>query len=129
EPAIQARWALITSAGEVLVEADRVAREIKKPLTTVPAFVKAYAEDEEPWCLLDTHHRHLETRKHNFDFDAGGEHHDLEKLIARAEQRYTEIGSGMARQFVSAFQKARQPVKGLLRQRELFETQVKPKLA
>jgi hypothetical protein len=38
EPKIQARWALIASAGEVLIEADRVGKEIKKAPSAVPAF-------------------------------------------------------------------------------------------
>jgi hypothetical protein len=127
-PAVQARWALIAAAAEVLLEADRVAKAIKKAPTTVPALVKAYADDEEPWCLLDTHHRHLESRKFNFEFDAGGEHHGLDKLITKAEQRYTEVGSALAKHFVTHFLKAKHPISGLLRQRDFFQTQVKPKL-
>jgi hypothetical protein len=118
EPAVQARWALIAAAAEVLLEADRVATEIKKPPTTVAALVKAYAEDDQPWCLLDTHHRHLESRKYNFEFDTSGEHEGLEKLIAKAEHRYTEVGSALAIQFVTTFQKATHPIKGLLQQRD-----------
>jgi len=60
-PAIQARWALIYSAAEVLTEADRVGKALKKAPVTVPALVKAYATDDEPWCLLDTHRRNMET--------------------------------------------------------------------
>lgn len=128
EPAIQARWALVATAAEVLLEADRVGKEVKTAPTTLPALVKAYAEGDDPWCLLDTHHRHMESRKYNFEFDAGGEHQGLEKLITKAEQRYTEVGSALAKHFVTHFHKAKQPVKGLLRQRDFFETQVKPKL-
>jgi PglZ domain-containing protein len=128
EPAVQARWALIAAAAEVLLKADRVAKEVKKPPTSVSALVKAYAEDDEPWCLLDTHHRHMESRKYSFEFDASGEHQGLEKLITKAEQRYTEVGSALAKHFISTFQKAKHPIKGLLRQRDVFEMQVKPKL-
>lgn len=127
-PAVQARWALIAAAAEVLLEADRVGKEVKTAPTTLPALVKAYAEGDDPWCLLDTHHRHMESRKYNFEFDAADEHHGLEKLITKAEQRYTEVGSTLAKHFVTHFHKAKQPVKGLLRQRDFFETQVKPKL-
>lgn len=129
EPEVQARWALIAAAAEVLLEAARVANDIKKPPTTVSALVKAYAEGDEPWCLLDTFHRHMQSRKYNFDFDAGEEHQGLEKLITRAEQRYTEVGSALAKHFVEVFQKTKHPIRGLLRQRDCFETQVKPKLA
>jgi hypothetical protein len=128
EPAIQARWALVAAAAEVLLEAVRVGKEVKTAPTPLPALVKAYAEGDEPWCLLDTHHRHMESRKYNFEFDAGGEHQGLEKLITKAEQRYTEVGSALAKHFVTHFHKVKQPVKGLLRQRDFYETQVKPKL-
>ena len=127
-PAIQARWALVSSAAEVLIEADRVGKALKKAPTTVPALVKAYADDDEPWCLLDTHHRHMESRKYNFEFAAGDDHEGLEKLITKAEQRYTEVGSQLSKLFVTQFQKAKRPIKGLLRQRDAFEKQVKPNL-
>ena len=128
EPAVQARWALIAAAAEVLIAADRVAKEIKSPPDTVPALVKAYAEDDEPWCLLDTHHRHLESRKYNFEFAAGDEHQGLEKLITKAEQRYTEVGSQLAEHFVTQLSKAKHPIAGLRRQRDIFEQDVKPRL-
>ena len=128
QPQIQARWALISSAAEVLLEADRVGMEVRKAPTTIPALVKAYAEDDQPWCLLDTHHRHMESRKYNFEFDAGNDHDGLEKLITRAEQRYTEVGSELARHFITQFARAKHPIKGLLRQRDFFEKQVKPHL-
>lgn len=127
-PPIQARWALISSAAEVLIEADRVGKALKKAPTTVPALVKAYADDDEPWCLLDTHHRHMESRKYNFEFAATDDHHGLEKLITKAEQRYTEVGSELAKHFITQFSKAKHPIKGLLRQRDIFEKQVKPLL-
>lgn len=128
EPSVQARWALIAVAAEVLLAADRVAKALKKPTTTVPALVKAYAEDEEPWCLLDMHHRHLESRKYSFEFAASSEHQGLDKLITKAEQHYMEVGSALAKQFITTYQKAKHPIKGLLRQRDFFETQVKPRL-
>lgn len=127
-PAIQARWALICSAAEVLIEADRVGKALKTAPTTVPALVKAYSDDDEPWCLLDTYHRHMESRKYNFEFAASNDHHGLEKLITKAEQRYTEVGSVLAKHFITHYQKAKHPIKGLLRQRDIFEKQVKPHL-
>ena len=127
-PAIQARWALISSATEVLLEANRVGKALKNAPATVPALVKAYADDDEPWCLLDTHHRHMESRKYNFEFAANDDHLGLEKLITKAEQRYTEVGSKLSKHFISQFSKAKHPIKGLLRQCDFFEKQVKPHL-
>ena len=128
-PAIQARWALICSAAEVLIEADRVGKALKTAPTTVPALVKAYADDDEPWCLLDTHHRHMESRKYNFEFAAeqrasraGKAHHE-----GRATLHRSRLGIGQALHH-PVFQKAKHPIKGLLRQRDIFEKQVKPLL-
>jgi hypothetical protein len=128
-PAVQARWALVATAAQVLLEADRIAGVLKKPPITVQALVEAYADSEQPWCLLDTYHRHLESRWFNFEPASGADHATLEKLIIKAEQRYTEVGSEMARRFVNQFAKTAQPIKGLLRQREVFESQVAPRLA
>jgi PglZ domain len=128
KPEVQARWALISSAAEVLIEADRVGKALKKAPATFPALVKAYTDDDEPWCLLDTHHRNMESRNYSFDFGGSGEHPELEKLITKAEQRYTGVGSELAKQFMTAYQKAKPPVKELLQQREIFAKQVKPLL-
>ena len=119
-PAIQARWALIYSAAEVLMEADRVGKALKKAPTTIPALVKAYAEDDEPWCLLDTHHRNMESRKYNFEFAANDDHQGLEKLITKAEQRYTEVGSELAKHFVTQFQKGQASDPGAAAAGEMF---------
>jgi hypothetical protein len=124
-PQIQAHWALIAAAAEVLIEADRVEKALKKAPATVAALVKAYADSDSPWCLLDSHHRHMETRWYNFN--PGQDSEGLDKLLNKAEQRYTEIGSALANHFVHQFQKATHPTKGVLRQVELFGSQVQPR--
>src|SRR2546428_13755082 len=127
-PAIQAHWALLAAGAATLLEADRVGKALKKAPTTVPGLVRAYAEGETPWCLLDTHHRHMESRWYNFEPEPGADHGSLEKLIIKAEQRYAEVGAELAKHFVAQFQKARHPGKGVLRQREGFQTNIRPKL-
>ena len=124
-PSIQAHWALIAAIAEVLLEADRVEKSLKKPPTTVPALVKAYADGDSPWCLLDSHHRHMESRW--FNFESSEDHDSLEKLVNKADQRYTHVGSELAKHFVGQFQKAKHPSKGVLRQVDLFDTEVGPK--
>ncbi|MGZ6032987.1 MAG: PglZ domain-containing protein, partial [Isosphaeraceae bacterium] len=127
-PTIQAHWALLATVAQVLLEADRVAKALKDAPKTVAGLIHAYAEGEFPWCLLDTRHRHLESRWYNFDPDAADPHPGLDKLILKAEQRYTEVGSQLAKEFVTQFSKAKHPIIGLLRQVQVFETQVKPHL-
>lgn len=128
-PAVQARWALIAAAAEVLLEAERVSKALKKSPASVPSLIEAYAEGETPWCLLDTYHRHMESRWYNFEPTSGEDHSSLDRLIVKAEQRYSEVGSRLAQYFVEQFSKTKHPINGLLQQRDIFETQVKPKLA
>lgn len=123
-PSIQAYWALIASAAEVLLEADRVAKDLKNPPMTIPALIKHYAEGSIPWCLLDTHHRHMETRWYNFD---PGEQQGLEKLIVKARQRYTEVGSQLSKHFVTQLSKTKHPIKGMRRQVEIFDALIQPR--
>ncbi len=125
-PTTQAHWALIAAAAEVLLEADRVEKCLKKPPATVRALIKAYAEGKSPWCLLDTHHRHMETRWHNFD--PSEQHEGLEKLVIKSRQRYTDVGSQLAKHFIGKYEKAKHPVSGVVRQRDVFESQVKPRI-
>jgi hypothetical protein len=124
-PSIQAHWALIASIAEVLLEAERVEKSLKKPPTTVPALVKAYADGDSPWCLLDSHHRHMASRW--FKHEASDEDGSLEKLVNKADKRYTHVGSELAKHFVAQFQKAKHPSKGVLRQVDLFDIEVGPK--
>ncbi len=126
EPAIQARWALIVSVAEALLEADRVEKALKKAPSSITGMIQEYAEGAEPWCLLDTHHRHLESRWYNFE-PYGDDHDSIEKLVIRARQRYMIVGSEMARQFLKHLQ-ANFPDKGVACQKNVFETHVKPLL-
>lgn len=128
-PAVQAHWALIAAIAEVLLEADRVASSLKKPPAGVPELVKAYSGGDAPWCLLDSHHRHMASRW--FNFESTGDDGSLEKLMLKADRRYTQVGSEVARHFVGQLQKASdatkgQPAKGVLRQVDVFDAEVRP---
>lgn len=126
EPRLQARWALVASATEVLLEADRVEQALKKAPSSVTGMIKEYANGTQPWCELDTHHRHMESRWHNFE-PHGDDYDSLEKLVIKARQRYVEVGSRIARHFLIQLQK-KAPFKDVARQREVFERHVKPSL-
>ena len=126
EPKFQARWALVASVAEVLLEADRVEHALKKAPVSITGMIKEYAEGNEPWCLLDTHHRHMESHWHNFE-PHGDDLDTIEKLVIRARQRYVEVGSKTAQCFLTQLQKTA-PDKDITRQREVFERYVKPAL-
>jgi hypothetical protein len=128
-PAVQARWALVAAAAHVLLEAERVGQALKKPPASPVALVQAYTEGDRPLCLLDSHHRHMESRWCNLEPGPGDEHQGLEKLVVQAGQRYMEVGSALAAHFVRRYHQAKPPLAGLLRQVEVFEKLVLPRLA
>ena len=126
EPLLQARWALVASAAEVLLEAQRVEQALKKAPASLADLIKEYAQASQPWCLLDTCHRNMESRWHNFE-PHGGDDESLEKLIIRARQRYVAVGSEVARIFVTRLRE-QFPDEGVIRQRDTFDKYVKPAL-
>jgi len=109
-PSIQAHWALITAVTEVLIEADRVDKALKKAPSKIVSLIRAYAEGDAPWCLLDTYHRRMESRWYAFEPELGADHQSLEHLIIEAEQRYTDIGTELAKHFVTQFHKTKHPI-------------------
>ena len=130
-PEVMERWALITSIGRVLMVAERVESEVCKSVGDVAVLAAGYvgtAPDREPWALLDTSHRQLEHRVHQFKFDVMGRHEILERLIARARQQYTTAASALAEQFVRALHERSFKIDGWPSQREVFQRYVEPAL-
>jgi hypothetical protein len=59
---------------------------------------------------------------------SGADYASLDQLIVKAEQHYAEVGSELAKHFTRKFEKAKHPQKDILYQRNVFATQVKPRL-
>jgi hypothetical protein len=131
-PEAMERWALIAAAGRVLITADRVEAELTKTPGDAAALAAGYVGTLpgcEPWALLDTAHRQLEHRVHHFKFDVTGRHQTMERLIARARQRYSAVASVLAERFVRTLHEADFRIPGWLSQREVFLRHVEPALA
>jgi hypothetical protein len=127
--AIQARWALAHTAGLLLYEAARIERELKQTPAEPVALLRAYAEGEPPWCLLDTYQRNLERRWQTFELSDLATYQTLEDLVTRARQRFMEVGDRLAGTFTQALAHAKGALPGLSRQRDTFVTSVRPALA
>jgi hypothetical protein len=128
-PAIQARWSLTYTAGLLLHEAARIERELKAMPADPVALLRAYAEGEAPWCLLDTYQRNLERRWHTFELSDLAAYQTLEDLVTRARQRFMEVGDRLASAFTQALASAKGALPGLSRQRDTFAASVRPALA
>jgi hypothetical protein len=125
QPDIQARWSLIAVAGQLLLEADRVEKDIRLSPDSARAVFDSYTSGEKPWLFLDTYYRNMEKRYHNLDQEIGD---SLERLIIRAKERYMAAASKMAERFLRLYQRDSFRIAGVLRQVEIFEKIVKPAL-
>jgi hypothetical protein len=128
EPRFQARWALVASAAKVLLEADCVQKAMQTAPATFVGILNEYALSPQPWCMLDTQHRHIESRWHSFEPQVGDDHERIEKLIIKARRRYVEVGSVLAREFVSRLHRDGTPTGSVLHQRQIFQGRAKPLL-
>ena len=105
-PRIQAHWSLVVAAGQVLLEARHIEKASKQASMTADAIVAAYASSDRPWCLLDTAHRSMERRWHNFEFEVTSEHDSLEKLVSKARHRFAEVAGSVTERFIRQLQDA-----------------------
>lgn len=125
-PETQARWALIAVAGQLLVEAERVGKEIGPHATGAAELVHSYASGERPWCLMDTYHRRMERHCQNLNFLGEAHLETLEKLVVRARQRYSKVADALALRFTAALQDGGFRVPGVRRQVEVYYSEVGP---
>lgn len=128
-PGVQAQWALVAVTGQLLLEAEHLGQEVKSAARHADDWIAAYTEGERPWCMLDTYHRHMERRYHNFDFDAGEAHDLLKKAITKARHRYMEVGGALAEQFLRRLRENKFRTSKALLQTQLYEKKVKPAVA
>ncbi len=128
-PDIQARWALIAAAGEVLLQAQRVEQALKaRTLWKSEQIIRAYTAGDAPWCLLDTAHRHLERHYYNFDLRPD-KHATLEQLVARARQRYTAVVNTLAERLSRALHRDGFEVPDVIPQTDIYKNTVAGHLA
>lgn len=126
QPEMQARWALISSAGRLLLRSAEIEPALKQQGLTAASLVTSYTEGDAPWCELDTRHRELEQRSRRFDFAA--EHDTLNQLLALARRRFMDIGDQLAVRFTRALVADDFRLAGFTRQREVFQRVVVPAL-
>lgn len=128
-PAYQVRWALIENAARVLLTSQRIAGELKSAKKNAAAMMRSYTDGTEAWCVLDTCYRHMERQFAAFDLEHTGDHDQLQKVIERARQRYTDIVGNCAEAFAQALAAAEFEVAGVQTQDRIFADVVAPLVA
>jgi len=126
---VQPRWALIASAGRLLLEAERIEAALKHAPHDAAAFIHAYTNADYPYCRLDSAHRQMEIGYHKFQFDLTDDSQNLlDRLVIKAREQYMQVGSSMAARFVRAYQQSSFAPRQILKQTQIFERKVKPNL-
>src|SRR5205807_140787 len=108
-PEVQAEWALIMAAGQVLLEADRIEQALKTATHDAGAIFHEYTTGDHPCCLLDTCYRRMEHRYYDFGFQLQDQD---EQLLSKARQRYMHVGSTLAETFLRAYKEQKFHMEG-----------------
>jgi len=130
-PTLQPRWRLLRTIFELLRMAAIIDDGLSKPSAKPEEFLHSYtvgSPPEPPWCLLDTHHRHLEHLCQNFAFGLDERHQALERLVARARREHSRVGTALADRYLRALMDAKFSAHGFRSQREVYSTYVAPAL-
>ncbi|MBA3822790.1 MAG: PglZ domain-containing protein [Ktedonobacterales bacterium] len=123
---IAERWSIISLAGQLCELAQQVESAASRSNRPPAQFVTEYTAQDAPWCLLEERQRTLEGKVQ------GARHAETaattQTLITIARQRYQRAAERLATAFTHALHDADFQIPGILRQRDIFATQVQPAL-
>lgn len=125
---LQAEWALVAQAGQLLRRAAEIEAELRARKFNWQQMVENYAGDAN-WAELDALQRRLERRASSLEYALANPVEEVERLVAAARQRYQEVAGSLAEQFLRAWCEAGFSVAGRARQTEVFDRYVAPELA
>ncbi len=125
KPEVKTRWEVIADAGRVLMEANRVERELKGKAWSAATLVRSYAGADHPWCELDSAQRRMERDFRRFDL-VHEQHGSLLQLVTKARQRYTSVADSLAQSFTEAYAHDHFEVAGVLAQSDVYKAAVAP---
>ena len=125
DPEIKTRWEVILAAGQVLLTAARIRTTLQGKSWPAGTLLSNYAYGDEPWCNLDTAHRHLERDFHRFELDPKG-HDALIQLVNHARQQYTLVSNYLTERFIQAYAETKFELDGITLQADIYQGTVAP---
>lgn len=125
---LQAEWALVAQAGQLLRSAVEIEAESRARKFTWTEWVENYTGAKN-WAELDTLQRRLERRASSLEYALANPAPEVEQLVAAARQRYQDMAGGLAEGFLRAWREAGFAIAGYVRQTEVFDRFVAPDLA
>jgi len=129
DPEIQNRWSILYQMGEFIRIADSIEETLSAHRQMTPTqILKKYTEGDNPWYLLDTHHRRLEKLYHTLDFGISLQNELIDKLIKRARVRYTKVAGTLADRFTHGLEDSHLDIGSILHQRKIADTFLIPSI-
>jgi hypothetical protein len=125
---LQAEWALVSQAGQLLARAAEIEKVLKARAFSWAEIIERYT-GEANWAELDTLHRRLERRASSLEFALATPAAEVEQLVHAVRRRHQEVSGALAEQFVRAWRGEGFAVHGHVRQTEIFEHYVAPEIA
>ncbi|TEU22474.1 MAG: PglZ domain-containing protein [Anaerolineales bacterium] len=121
------RWSLIRVLVSLLTGCTEVEEALKTQPRSAGEMITAYAQgaerDVEPWCVLDTLHRHMERL-----YAGPGSAPTLDQAVWKAREAYTTVMHRMAELFGDALAQTQFQVPEVAQQINIFREQVAPRV-
>jgi hypothetical protein len=127
EPEFQPRWDLVLKAAE-LQQLSRHLDGVLKDTMLVSDVATAYVSGDQPWCRIDTLHRHFEKKASSLEFLLSEQPAEIEQMVTVTRQVFAETAGRMAEAFVRALATSDFEVDGRYRQIQTFERVVAPEI-
>ena len=127
EPMLQLRWTLLENSARILIYGKKMRADLKAK-DSPEGIVLKYTDGSPPWHSVDTCYRHLEKQYSNFDLELGGEHDELEKVIAHVRQDYTKTVEQSIEAFRTILEASDFSIKSYLSQTDIYSKYVEPHL-
>jgi hypothetical protein len=124
---LQAEWALVWQAGQLLVRASEIEKALQKQTFTWTEIVERYT-GEANWAELDTLHRRLERRASSLEFALATPAAEVDQLVHAVRRRHQDVSGALAEQFIRAWRAEGFSVGSHIRQTDIYDRYVAPVL-
>ncbi len=128
EPAFGLQWAFLASACRAGLLASTVRAALKPAQRDADGLLAAYAAGPEPWCLLDTYYRQMESYDAQRRERAAGDRDGLDRAVRQTRQTYTEAVAALAEAWTDALAASAFRPQGAPRQDRVYADYVAPAL-
>lgn len=128
EPVSGLHWSVLNSVCRMNLSAASIQNGLKAGKGEASGMVQAYAKGMGPWCLLDTHYRHMEYRYAQLNAESMSDKGGLERVIRQSRQAYTDAVSVLAEAWTKVLSGTAFHVEGLAQQDRVFADRVAPAL-